>query len=91
MSARSNDHEQSTDPEPTEMRHSGGGAWIFWCLIAVFIYVLGLGPAVIAHEKFPPARIAIEAIYSPLEYFDKHFPAAHKFFRWYLEDIWRVQ
>jgi hypothetical protein len=63
-------------------------SWLFWSGTFLVVYLLGIGPAVKLHRRYPRTQPAIEIIYCPLKVLCKHCKPVDEAVDWYLQRVW---
>jgi hypothetical protein len=91
MAEPSTDQGTNTSAEPSgPQRGSGFATWLLWFLIFLLFYTLSVGPALKVYDRYPATQTAIEFFYIPLDFLDHHCPGAHRFFKWYINQVWKA-
>jgi hypothetical protein len=88
--------EQSNSESAPEGRSHAGAYWLLSAFVFLLFYFLSIGPAakVWLHfhmsGKHPRAEKVLETIYAPITALIDNFPAADRFFNWYVGDVWHA-
>ena len=97
MDAEHSEKPGQSNPEPAPQPRSHPAAyWLISAFVFLLFYVLSIGPVAKVCEhlrmpgKYPRAEKVLETIYAPIRVLGDNSPAADRFFRWYLFDVWRV-
>src|SRR3974390_3138344 len=64
--------------------------WFLWFLLALVLYVLGVGPVNRLEQAGLIPYAAVRMVYAPVENFCLAQPFAFKCHVWYLRRCWRV-
>jgi hypothetical protein len=92
---REESQQSNAEPAPPARGHVGA-YWLLSAFVFLLFYFLSVGPAakVCSHfqlpTKHPRAEKVLETIYAPITALVAKYPAAGRFVRWYLLDMWRV-
>jgi hypothetical protein len=87
---------EQSNPEPAPPARSHAGTyWLLSAFVFLLFYFLSIGPVAKVDlnfdisNKYPRAEKVLETIYTPLFVLLENYPAADRFFDWYLH-VWRV-
>jgi len=82
----------SVDKVATEGERGRGYGW--WISVVAFgilaAYPLSFGPVVKLTERGLLHPSGVLYFYAPLHAFCRKCPPADRFFRWYLDDVWKI-
>ena len=85
----------NSEPAP-EGRSHAGTYWLVSAFVFLLFYFFSIGPVAKVCVQFdlpakhPRVMEAFKTIYAPIVFLGEEYPAADRFIRWYLLDVWRV-
>jgi len=77
----------TTDTTPHTRR--GWGSLVFWIPTLFAFYVLSTGPMTRMAQSGLVEQSRLDTLYAPLGWAVNNSSAVGRFFRWYLDDVWR--
>jgi hypothetical protein len=87
---------EQPNPEPVAEARSRPATWFLSAFLFLLFYVLSIGPVIKVNvhfdmsTKYPRAEEVLNTIYAPIVILMHKYPAAGRFFSWYLLDVWRI-
>jgi hypothetical protein len=79
---------KNDEPPVSAETRRPGFAWALWlAFFLLVVYPLSVGPAVLLLDK---GLLPVEVlhVYKPLEILAKTCPPVHRFYDWYLKNVW---